>query len=82
MQSADVILLLGGVLALFAIIYLMARNEVVKRRLVCPRTGAVADVEVVRRAERPQKEVRVRSCSLFADPRRVECSGECLARVP
>lgn len=80
MPTADVFYLAGAVVLLFAIVYLAARNEVVRRKLVCPRSGTIADVEVVRRYEKPDREVRVRSCSLFADPRRVECAGDCLKR--
>jgi hypothetical protein len=77
-MHAAVFYLAGAVLLLFGIVYLAARNEVVRRKLVCPRTGGVADVEVVRRFEKPERAVRVRSCSRFADPRRVECAGECV----
>lgn len=80
MHPADSLYLVGAVLLLFAAVYLAARNEVVRKKLVCPRSGAVADVDVVRRSEKPEREIRVRSCSLFADPRRVECSGDCLKR--
>lgn len=80
MHPADSLPLVGAVLLLFAVVYLAARNEVVRKRFVCPRSGAVADVDVVRRSETPEREVRVRSCSLFADPRCVTCSGECLRR--
>jgi hypothetical protein len=78
MHPADVFYLLGAVLVLFGVVYLIARNEVVRRKLVCPRTGRVADVEFVRRFEDPEHGVRVKACSLFADPRHVTCSGECL----
>jgi hypothetical protein len=80
MDAADLPFLAGAVVLLFAIVYLAARNEVVRKKLVCPRSGAVADVDVVRRFEKPEREVRVKSCSRFADPRRVECAGECLER--
>jgi len=78
MNSSDIIYVAGAVLLLFAIIYLVARNEIVRRRIVCPRLGSVAEVEVVRRFETPAHEIRVRSCSLFADPHHVECEGDCL----
>jgi len=78
MDSAEIVYVAGAVLLLFALVYFVVRNEIVRRRLVCPRTGGVAEVEIVRRYEYPGREIRVRSCSLFADPRRVECEGDCL----
>ena len=78
METTEAWLLISAVLVVFFALYLVVRNEIVRRRLVCPRTGATAEVEVVRRSEGRHKPVRVRSCSLFADPKRVECEQDCI----
>ena len=78
MNATEAWLLIGAVLVLFFSLYLVVRNEIVRRRLVCPRTGATADVEILRRSEGRHQPVRVRSCSLFDDPKRVDCEQDCL----
>ena len=78
METTEAWLLIAAVSVVFLALYLVVRNEIVRRRLVCPKTGATADVELVRRSEGRHKSVRIRSCSLFADPRRVECEQECM----
>jgi len=78
METTEAWLLIVAVLVVFLALYLVVRNEIVRRRLICPRTGATADVELVRRSEGVNKPVRIRSCSLFADPKRVECDQDCL----
>jgi len=72
----------GAVLAVFCVLYFIARNEIVRRKVLCPHEAKVADVEVVRRFEGAHKPVRVRSCSLFEDPRDVTCDQDCLDIVP
>ena len=62
----------------FIVAMILGRNELVKRRLACPRTGSAAEVELLRRSLRPSKLVRIESCSLLADPRRIDCGQECL----
>jgi hypothetical protein len=57
---------------------ILGRNEIVRRTLTCPRTGGAADVEIVRRSLRPAKLVGIRSCTLLADPRRIDCGQACL----
>ena len=74
------LLVIAAILALFSILYFTLRNEIVRRNVTCPRTGGSAEVEVVRRSEGPCKPVRIRSCSLFDEPRCIECSQDCLAR--
>ncbi|MHC4549243.1 MAG: hypothetical protein ACYTEZ_10750 [Planctomycetota bacterium] len=78
METTEALLLVGAVLLVFAAVYFVARNEIVKRRLTCPRSGSTAEVEVLRRFEGRQKPVRVKSCSLFEDPKQVECEQDCL----
>jgi hypothetical protein len=53
MHAARPLHLAGAVVLLLAIIYLAARNEVVRRKIVCPRSGTVADV--ARRFEKPER---------------------------
>ena len=62
----------------FALVYTLGRNEVVNRNLTCPRDRSAADVEVVQRYGRPDKPVRVRTCSRLSDPRKVDCGQDCL----
>lgn len=78
MDTTQAWLLIGAVLVVFLAIYLVVRHEIVRRRLVCPRSGATAEVELVRRSDGVNKPVRIRSCSLFADPKRVDCEQDCL----
>ena len=74
------LLLLIPILALFSVLYFTLRNEVVWSNLACPLTGEQAEVEVVQRSEGRHKPVRIRSCSLFDEPRCVTCEQGCLAR--
>jgi hypothetical protein len=76
----EVLLLVVGVLVLFGLLYVILRNEIVWRKVTCPRTGVAAEVEVVRRSDGRQQPVRVRSCSLFDEPRRLTCEQDCLSR--
>ncbi|MHC4974177.1 MAG: hypothetical protein ACYTG3_17800 [Planctomycetota bacterium] len=69
-----------GVLVLFGLLYFIVRNEIVLRKVTCPRNGAVAEVEIVRRSDGRQQPLRVRSCSLFEEPRRLTCSQDCLSQ--
>lgn len=62
----------------FTVAMIVGRNEIVKRKLRCPHTNEVADVDVARRSLRPSKLVRVESCSLLPDPKHVDCDQECL----
>jgi hypothetical protein len=63
---------------LFLVALVLGRNEIVQRKLACPRAGSTAEVELLRRSLRPGKIVGVRSCSLLADPRKITCGRECL----
>jgi hypothetical protein len=78
MDISEVPLLIAGVLVLFAAVFFVARNEVVKRRLKCPRTGEDADVWVKRRVEGARKPLRIKSCSLLDDPTHVDCGQDCI----
>ena len=62
----------------FIVAMIVGRNEIVKRKLRCPRTGSIADVEVKRRSLRPSKLVGVESCDLLPDPKQIDCKQECL----
>ena len=73
----NVPLVIGGVLALFAVVFFTARNEIVKQRLKCPRSGEVADMLVKRRFE-TQRPLRVKSCNLLEDPTHVDCGQDCI----
>jgi len=76
----EVLLLVVGVLLLFGLLYFTLRFETVRRKVTCPRSGAAADVEVVRRSDGRQQPMRIRSCSLFDEPTRLECEQDCLSR--
>jgi hypothetical protein len=76
----EVLLLVVGVLVLFGLLYLVLRHEIVWRKVTCPRRGVDAEVEVVRRADGRQQPLRIRSCSLFDEPRRLTCEQDCLSR--
>lgn len=76
----EVLLLVVGVLVLFGLLYVILRNEIVWRKVTCPRSGASAEVEVVRRSDGLQRPLRIRSCSLFDEPRRLTCEQDCLSR--
>ena len=78
MGANDALWLIGGVAALFVVIFFVARNEIVKRRLTCPRTGEGADVLVKQRFEGDGKPVRVKACSLLDDPTEVDCEQDCI----
>jgi hypothetical protein len=76
----EVLLLVVAVLVLFGLLYFILRNEIVRRKVTCPRGGAAAEVEVVRRADGRQQTLRIRSCSLFDEPRHLTCEQDCLSR--
>jgi hypothetical protein len=80
MDYSTGIWLIGAVLVAFCAVYFVARNERIKRRILCPRRQQLADIEVVRRYE-SKEPVRVRMCSLFDDPERVTCPQDCLKIV-
>lgn len=65
-----------GLIVLGALI--ITRNELTKRRLVCPHKGEAAEVEVQRRHFLPTDDVRVKSCDLLPDPKNVDCDQACM----
>ena len=68
-----------GVLAVFTGVYFLVRNVVVRKRLTCPEKHIDVDVKLVRQGfsgEGPA--VKVKSCSAFDNPRKVDCDQECL----
>jgi len=75
-------LLLVAIAAIGAVallVYFLVRNAIVRRRTVCPRRGVSCEIEVLQRGFCGEgKPLRVESCTLFANPRRIECEEECL----
>ena len=57
---------------------ILTRNELTKRRLACPHKGMSAEVEVQRRHFLPTDKVRVKSCDLLPDPKKVDCDQACV----
>jgi len=80
MEPLEALLVVLAVAVAFALLYLVGRHEVVRRKLTCPRTGVTANVDVVQRYHEPTQPVRVRSCDLLPDPKKVDCSQDCLAQ--
>ena len=78
MELSGTALLVGAIVVVFCALFFVARNTIIKRKLICPRDGTVADVEVVRRHDPPAKPVRVRSCTQFEDPTEVDCDEACI----
>ncbi len=64
--------------ALFVVAMIVGRNELVKRKLACPRKGMMADVDVARRYFNPTKLMRIMRCSLLTNPKKIDCEQECL----
>jgi len=65
----------------FLALFPFLRNELVQRRLHCPLKDAEAEVRIVQRHHEPTKPVRVKSCSLLSNPKRVDCSQACLHQL-
>jgi hypothetical protein len=80
MEFSTAMVLIGAIVLAFCAVYFVARNERVRRRVFCPQRQKLADIEVVRRYE-TQKPVHVRACTLFDDPRAVDCAEDCLKSV-
>ena len=64
--------------AVFVVLFYLVRNELVRRVLRCPVKNADAEVEIVQRAHDPTKPIRVKTCSLLTDPKRVDCGQDCI----
>ena len=64
--------------AIFVVAMIVGRNELVKRKLACPRNGMTADVDVVRRYFSPPRLMDIKRCSLLANPKKIDCEQECL----
>ena len=71
----------GAVLAYFAVMTILGRNEVVQYELTCPRTGTIAKTSIVQRYHRPDRPQRVKICSVLPNPEKVDCEQECLQRA-
>ena len=78
MEATTGIVVLVVLSAFFAVMYGLGLNERAKRVVTCPRARSNADVRVLQRYGRPDKAVRVESCSLLPDPNRVDCAQECV----
>ena len=63
---------------IFVVAMVIGRNELVKRKLDCPRKKKTAEVELLRRSLWPSKLVRVKRCSLLEAPTKINCDQECL----
>ena len=77
MEVNELFLVIAGVIVLGAVVFFIARNDVVKRRIACPHKGQDAEVEVKQRFE-GGKPVRVESCTLLDDPTHVTCDEACI----
>ena len=75
----ETLISLAAIVVLALVVYFAVRHTVVKRHLLCPREQKCVDVEQVRRGFHGEgKAVRVKSCTVFDDPKKVECDQECL----
>ncbi len=72
------LLVLLGITAVFGTMVWFGRNERVRQRRTCPRSGASAEVEVIQRYQNVEKPVRVERCDQLPDPARVDCDQKCL----
>ncbi len=61
MEISELYTVITGVIVLGAVVFLAARNEIVKRRLACPHKSEDAEVEVKQRFE-GGKPLRIESC--------------------
>jgi hypothetical protein len=62
----------------FLVLFPFMRNERVHRLLTCPRKNTPAKVELVQRYHNPSKPIRITSCNLLSDPKRVDCGQDCI----
>ncbi|MBI4602771.1 MAG: hypothetical protein HY721_12510 [Planctomycetes bacterium] len=70
---------IAAVLALFALLCVAGRNHCDRRNVTCPTRKRPVELLVLQRGCHPGgKALKVKSCSVFADPRRLECGQECL----
>jgi hypothetical protein len=69
---------LPAVTAVFLAVFFLLRNERVRRLIACPIKHETAEIEVIQRYQKPDKLVRVKSCSLLADPNKVDCGQVCI----
>lgn len=77
MDTFHGLVVLAALTVLFTSLMLLGRNQLVRRRLRCPRDGDEAQVDVVERYTGSDP-VRVRSCDHLANPKRVDCDQGCL----
>lgn len=71
----------GAVVAYFAVMALLGRNEVVEYDLTCPRTRTIAKTRIVQRYHRSDRPQRVRTCSILPNPSKIDCEQECLKQM-
>ena len=78
MELTELLLVLLAATVLCLAATFLGRNEVVRRKLRCPRTNTIANVDVVRGYCKPTESVRVKSCTLLPNPAKVDCDQRCL----
>lgn len=66
---------------IFVAAFIIGRNELIKRRLTCPRTGTTASVDVLQRYDKPDKPVNVSFCSLLPGRNSPDCDKGCLGEL-
>ena len=77
----DTLISLAAIVGLAFVVYFAVRHTVVKRHLLCPREHKCVDVEQVRQGFHGEgKAVRVKTCTVFDDPKEIHCDQECLKR--
>jgi hypothetical protein len=63
---------------IFVVCLYAGRNLLVRRKLCCPHKDETAEVQVLCRALKPSKRLRIERCDLLADPKNVDCDQACL----
>lgn len=71
-------LVLIPITVIFVVAMIVGRHILVHRKVTCPRTGTVAEIEVFESSWKPDKLVRVKSCDLLDDPKVVNCGQGCI----
>lgn len=71
----------GAVVAYFAVMALLGRNEVVEYDLTCPRTRTIAKTSIVQRYHRSDRPQHVKTCSILPNPSKIDCEQECLNQM-
>lgn len=72
------IVVLAVLTVFFGAVYAFGRNQIVRRRVVCPHKKTPAEIDLVQRYQREDRPLRVRACALLPNPRRVDCDQACI----